>query len=327
MLRRAIGLGLLGLGACLLGAALAVRLFLVPGLVKLPLDQKAAPVAQGTNISFFDIGEQEQLEGLEATVQQRVQGDPTADGASGDVAVWNFGSVMTATDGTVLNASTYRVCLDRHTAEAVTDCPSTHVDNDRGATITGLTLTFPFGTEQRDYDVFNATTGRAFTAEFQGVEELEGVEVYKFVQTVPETVISETQVPAAMAGESGDGTVDAEIVYSNVRTMWVEPASGVIVTAEEHPDTVLRGPDGSTGVTILAGDFSASAKTLADGVERANDTRSKITLVQTVLPLVLAGLGVLLLIAAGLLLARAARTEGDDEELSIIDEGRVPQHL
>ena len=44
---RAIGLGLLGLGAFLLAAALCVRLLLEPALVKLPLDQKAELVALG----------------------------------------------------------------------------------------------------------------------------------------------------------------------------------------------------------------------------------------------------------------------------------------
>jgi hypothetical protein len=300
---RAVGLGLLGLGAFALAAALAVRLFLVDALVKLPLDQQAAPVADGSDISWFDLAEQEQLEGLEATVRQEVEGDPTADGVSDDVAVWNFGSAMTSTDGTLLNAYTYRVCIDRNDA-AAEDCPSTHVDYDREAVIEGLTLTFPFGTEQRDYEVFNPTTGVAFPAVFEGVEELEGLEVYRFVTTVPETVIRETEVPAALVGETGEDTVTAEVVYSNVRTMWVEPTSGVIVTAEEHPHTVLRGPDGQEGVTILSGDFTATAETLAAGVERAEENRSKIMWVTTLVPLILAGLGLVLVIVGALLLRR-----------------------
>src|SRR5687767_11743286 len=107
---RAIGLGLLGLGAFLLAGALAVRLFLEPALVKLRLDQTASPTAQGTDVECFSIGDQEQLEGLEADVRQKVVGDADSEAASDDVAVWNFGSVITDTDGTVLNAGTYRVC-------------------------------------------------------------------------------------------------------------------------------------------------------------------------------------------------------------------------
>jgi hypothetical protein len=310
---RAIGLGLLGLGAFLLAGALAVRLFLEPALVKLPLDQEASPTAVGTDISFFDIGKQKQLSGLDADVRQKVQGDASSSAASDAVAVWNFGSTITDTDGTLLNAGTYRVCIDRRAAVAV-DCDVDNVDNDADVSVEGLTLTFPFGTEKRTYDVFNSTAKKAFPATFEGVEKINGLEVYRFEQSIPETVIKTTEVPAAMAGgDATDGDVEADVVYTNERTIWVEPTSGVIVTAEEHPDTVLRGPDGSTGVTLLAGDFAGDDDTIAAGVERAEDTRGKIAMVKTVLPLSLAGLGVLLLIV-GVLLVRRGRAGSYDDE-------------
>jgi hypothetical protein len=110
--------------------------------------------------------------------------------------------------------------------------------------------------------------------------------------------------------------VTADVVYSNERTIWVEPTSGVIVTSEEDPNTVLRGPDDTTGATILAGHFAGSDQTIADGVERAKDIRGQITMVKTVLPLVMAGLGLVLLVLGALLVARRARAgahRGDDE--------------
>jgi hypothetical protein len=323
---RAIGLGLLGLGAFALVAALMVKLFLVPALVKLPLDQTASPAAVGTDVDFFNQGELTQLNGLDATVTQRVAGDPTAEGAGDDVAVWNFGSVMKDSDGLQLDASTYRVCLDRQTAEAV-DCPSQHVNYDRDAKITGLTLTFPFGTEKKDYDVFNATTGKAFPAKFQGTEKLQGLEVYRFVQTVPETVVKTAEVPGSLAGAPEEATVQADAVYTNKRTIWVEPTSGVIVTAQEHPSVVLRGPDGTTGATLLAGDFAGDEKTVADGVQRAEDFRSQISMVSTALPLTLVGLGLLALIGGALLVRRRRRTPGAHADIStaetqLVHEGR-----
>ena len=311
---RAIGLVLLGVGAFLLAGALAVRLFLEPALVKLPLDQTASPTARGTGIDFFSIADQEQLEGLEADVRQKVQGDPSSEAAGDDVAVWNFGSTITSTDGTVLNAGTYRVCIDRRTAQAA-DCDVDQVD-DQDVDITGLTLTFPFGTEKKDYDIFNSTTKKAWPATFEAVEDMEGLEVYRFEVSIPETVVRSLEVPAAFAGSDEDGTVTADVVYSNERTIWVEPTSGVIVTSEEDPNTVLRGPDDTTGATILAGHFAGSDQTIADGVERAKDIRGQITMVKTVLPLVMAGLGLVLLVLGALLVARRARAgahRGDDE--------------
>jgi hypothetical protein len=304
---RAIGLGLLGLGAFLLAAALAVRLFLEPALVKYPLDQTASPTAQGTDIDYFDLAAAEQLSGLEADVRQQVQGDPGSAAAGDDVAVWNFGSTITATDGTLINAGTYRVCIDRREAVAV-ECDVDHVDYDDDVSVEGLTLTFPFGTEQKDYDVFNTTTRQAWPATFEGEEQLEGLDVYRFVQTIPETVIRTTDVPAALVGSDAAGTVSADIVYSNQRTIWVEPTSGVIVTSEESPNTVLVGPDGDEAATILAGTFAGDDDTIAAGVDRAEDIGGQITMVRTVLPLVLLILGALAL-AGGLFLAtRRPRT-------------------
>jgi hypothetical protein len=311
---RAIGLGLLGLGAFLLAAALAVRLFLEPALVKLPLDQTAAPTADGTDVDWFDLAAGKQLRGLEADVRQQVQGDPGSEAASEDVAVWNFGSTVTSTDGTLLNAGTYRVCIDRRTAEAV-ECDVDHVDYDDDVAITGLTLTFPFGTEQRDYDVFNSTTRQAFPATFAGTEEIGGLDVYRFELSIPETVIRSTDVPGALVGEPDTSTVTADVVYSNERTIWVEPTSGVIVTSEEHPVTVLQGPAGRTGATILAGTFAGDEDTIAAGVKRAEDISGQITMVKTVLPLVLAGLGLLVLLI-GALLIRRGRDGGAHREES-----------
>ncbi len=322
---RAIGLGLLGLGAFLLAGALAVRLFLEPAVVKLPLDQTAAPTAVGTDVDFFDLSAQKQLRGLEADVRQQVKGDAGSEAAGEDVAVWNFGSTVTGTDGTLFNAGTYRVCLDRRTAVAV-ECEVDHVDYDDDVAVEGLTLTFPFGTEKRDYDVFNSTTRQAFPATFEGTEELGGLDVYRFQVSIPETVIRSTEVPGALAGEPDQANVAADVVYSNERTIWVEPTSGVIVTSEEHPVTVLKGPEGRTGATILAGTFAGDQDTIAAGVQRAKDFRGQITLVSTILPLVLAGLGLLALLT-GALLIRRGRADGvhreDEVETTFIREPQV----
>jgi hypothetical protein len=320
---RVIGLGLLGLGAFLLAGALAVRLLLEPALVKLPLDQTAEPTAVGMDISFFDIGKGRQFHDLEADVRQQVQGDPTDDSAGDDVAVWNFGSTVTATDGTLLNAATYRVCIDRHTAVAV-DCESDHVDYKRDVPIKGLTLTFPFGTEKRDYDVFNSTTRKAFPATFDGVEDKGGLQTYRFQMSVPETVIQTTEVPGSLIGRT-EASVTADVVYSNERTIWVEPTSGVIVTSVEEPTTELRGPDGETAATLLAGTFGADEDTVAAGVKRAEDTRGQINMVKTVLPLALLVLGLLLLVAGALLLRRrgSGAHRSDTVEVEAVREPQV----
>jgi hypothetical protein len=312
---RAVSSIVIGLGAFALVAALCVRLVLAPHLVKLPLDQKADPVAAGTGLSFFDLTMLEQRRGETGSVEQHVQGDPASEAAGDDVAVWNFGSIVSDADGNQLDVSSYRVCLDRRTAESIPGCSAARVNDKQDVEIEGLTLTFPFGTEKRDYPVFNTSAGAAFPAKFAREEKIEGLTVYRFEQTVPETVVREAEVPGAMAGAPEAGNVEGQFVYTNQRTLWVEPTSGVIVTAQEHPRVVVRGPDGTTGITWLEGTFAADDQTRSDGVERARDTRSQIVTITTVVPLSLAGVGVLLLlVGAALLRRRGAGSAGARDE-------------
>ena len=299
MRRHTVGLGLTALGSLLVSGALAVNPLLAPALVTLPLDQAADPTAAGTDVSWYDLGNMEQLTGLSATAAQTVRGDESSAEASSSTAVWSSGTVITSDDGDLLNASSYTVCLDRHQAFAV-ECDVDAVD-DEETQVVGLTMTFPFHTERKSYQVFNSTTGQAFDAEYEGEETLDGLTVYRFQQDIPETVIRSLDGPAELAGADGDGTVEADVVYSNERTLWVEPTSGVIVTAEEHPYTVLRGPDGTEGAVLLAGDFTGTDDTRDGQVALAEDTSSKITLLETILPWTLGVLGVLLIIAGALL--------------------------
>lgn len=303
-MRRVIGLVLVGLGAFALVAALMVRAVLAPSVVKLPLDQDSEPTAVAADLDWFDIGAGKQHTGELGSVNQTVTGDPGAAGAGDDVAVWSIGTVVLAEDGeTVVNASDYRACLDRTKAVAVADCDSARGTEAFPDAPQGLTVTFPFDTQKKSYDVYNSTTGKTFPAEYVGTEQLEGLTVYRFEQKIPETVIQTSEVPGPMAGAPAGTTVSADVVYSNTRTTWVEPTSGVVVTAEEHPDTYVQAVDGGRGVTILSADITAAEDTLADQVDTAKDTRKQISTVKTVLPLVLLVVGVLAL-AGGLLLTR-----------------------
>lgn len=307
---RAIGLGLLGLGAFALVAALLIRLLVVPAAEKLPLSEVSHPVATGTGVDWMSAHDGVQYTGETAQVKEDVVGQPDSPDASGDVAVWKVQSVMrdTANDQ-VISMSAYTVCLDRRTAMAVRDCASAR--SDHGA-ISGLTLNFPFGTEKKTYPVYDGTTGKAFPAAFRSVEKLHGVTVYRFEQDVPETVVEKQQVPGEWAGAPGQASVDAEFVYSSTRTYWVEPATGMILSLQEKPHIVVQGPDGTTGVTWLQGTFTAADDTVATSAHDASGNRSKIVLIGTVLPWILVGIGVVALLVGALLVSRAPGRREDD---------------
>lgn len=305
MPRRRVGPGLVALGLLLLAAALVVRVLVAPALVKLPLDQRADPSAVGRDVDALVVETLTSLSGVPAAVQQTVRGDEHDEAAGDDVAVWEFTSEVSVPDGTVIREFQYRVCLDRRAAVAV-DCASAAV-NGEPTDIEGLTLTFPFGTGQQDYDWFNPATRATFPARFEGVEAVQGLRVYRFQVSVPETTILTRQVPGGLAGVPDQATVQADVVHSSERTMWVEPVSGLVVSVEEHPVTVVRGPGGERGVTVLAGDFAADRSTVDAGVARARDARGDITLVQSTVPSLLLGLGLAAALAGVLLTLRTRR--------------------
>src|SRR6476660_453085 len=183
MRRRAIGLGLLGLGAFLLIGALLTRLFLAPALVVLPLNQPAAPVAVGgPDTTYFNIGEQKQHTGDPVTVRQLIKGVQPPGGIGDHVAVWAFGETVSDSSNQLITPTVeYTVCLDRKTAQAV-HCSAEKIGTDASKHIKGLTLNFPFGTKKQSYDVFEPTAGASFSAAFTGSASIHGVAVYTFEQ-------------------------------------------------------------------------------------------------------------------------------------------------
>jgi Porin PorA len=320
MRRRMIGLVLLGVGAFCVVAALAVRFVLAPQLVVLPLAQDASSVATGTATVFYP-GDLTQRSGVAVRAGRDVIGDPKAPGAGPDVAVWTGSLQVTDPSGALVAVSEDRVCMNRHTAEDVA-CVSERVDGDNRVKHTGLSYTFPFGVQQQDYDMFDITAKKAFPARFSGVEEIDGTQVYKFVQTVPETVTEQMEVPGSIAGGAAGTDVIADRLYSNVRTVWVEPTSGVIVNGQEQVRQAFRGPDGAQGVTLLQGTLAFDAKTIAAGLDRAREAKGQITALTVTGPVVLGVVGLLALVGGGLLVRSGRRRD----PVAHRSERRAPLH-
>jgi hypothetical protein len=314
MRARAIGLAVLGLGAFLLVGALAFPIFLSKALVALPLKQADVhAVAVSQDAQYFDFQNQQAHSGEPVTARQRVVTLSTATGAGGDVAVWSSGTTIEDAAGNALvPVSVYQVCLDRHTAVAV-DCPSSNIGGDHAKAIHGLTLTFPFGVKKQSYEVFDGNAQASSTARFVGLDTIRGLSVYKFAQSVPQTTVTTGLAP---------------VQYSNERTIWVEPTSGVIVNIEEHPRTVLPGAGGAPDVTVLSGTFSGDPATVGEAVQRAKTADRQITMVRTVLPLVLLVLGIAAVIAGALLARRGADGKHRPDDAGADSQGdtaRVPQ--
>ena len=157
----------------------------------------------------------------------------------------------------------------------------------------GLSYTFPIDTQKKSYPFFDTVVGKAFPMNYRGTEKLNGLDVYRFEQTVPE---SDIKIQDLLPGK-----------YSNVRLVWVEPTTGVIIKGSEQiKETFATGGQTAFSGTLVFND--ASVKSQAD---YAKTQLAKVHFIRIWIPLTLAVLGVVLIVVGALLLRRRRRTRVD----------------
>jgi hypothetical protein len=198
------------------------------------------------------------------------------------------------------------VCLDRHTSEAVAPCDGQYIEQEQGKRVTGtpntvqqpgLNFKFPFGTEKRDYKMFDATGKLTANVKFDGEDTLKGLDVYRFVATVKSTKLDSQDVPGSLIGHD-EPTVKADRYYQDTRTIWVEPATGVLVAATDKSKQELVAPDESpgSGTVVYDGTMKLTGKTVDDNIKQATDNTGRLSLLTT-WPIVLWIVGAVLVVA------------------------------
>lgn len=320
MRARVVGLAVIGLGGLAVAGSVTARSWVPLTPADLRPDESSELSASGEQVSYLDPVPLAQVTSDDVTVSVRIQGDEDAGDADDDTAVWQYVSETDDANGTLIATSTTVVCLDRRTAEAE-NCSVGSVDGE-ATDLQGLTVRFPADTQRRAYDLWDTTARDAFPARFAGAESLDGLQVYRFEQEVPEQVIRSIPVPGALVGSSED-EVPADVVHSSTRTVLVEPVSGVIVSDEELPHTTLRGPDGATGAVLLSGSFRSSGDAVDDAVSRARDIADERAGLQTVVQWTTAATGAALLALGAFLVTRRRPTQPDPAQPDAAQDGTV----
>jgi hypothetical protein len=331
-MKRGLSLLLIGLGVLLLVLAPLVKFVVAPHVVKAPLDINAEIDAGGDGFNYLDatVGK---VVPISVSVTRHILGDVSA--GNKNVAVYDESLCLTRDDDhkglgcqragspLLLTNSSDRVAFDRISGEPVTgnvcganadqDCKA-NVNGDTSIKHTGLGYKFPIDTKKQTYQFFDTVVGKSFPAEYKGTEKKGGLDCYKFVQVV-------TNQPAYTNGVLPS-------TYTNTRTVWVEPTTGVIVDGSEDLNQVLTGRatlDPSSelrdpalaGLTALQGLLSFTDPTIKSQAKLATDNLPKIHAVRLYLPLGALVLG-LICVVAGVLLRRrdsgpaGASTESDD---------------
>ena len=258
-MRRVLGFVALALGALLIGIGLLAKPFMYERLATVPLDQQTTSVSIGQNMSVLyphrtaEGGVIEKLTGVTVQNTREVNGIPGIAreyGVEDEQAFWQSTSASRAqVDGewVDLSYSDSGVSIDRRTGEATNCCgdyrstgdldnPDAVVD----ATHEGLVFKFPFNVQKESYQWWDGDLGKAAAIDFQDEEEIFGTNTYRFQQVIPDTVIAEREVPGSLFADGLEGNVEADLHYSNTRTLWVEPNTGVIIKGEEQVDKTLQ---------------------------------------------------------------------------------------
>ena len=313
-MRRIVGLVLLALGVFAVVLGLSLRYYAYDRLALVQLNRTSESISTGEHMTVFypDPANLHVDPDVDVTATREVQGNPKAAEAKsgGDVMVWDVGLVIKDTDGTLISASLDHLCLDRRTNEAVQPCSGEGISENDGkvdakdsVTHKGLAYKFPFDTRKHDYTWFDNSAKREFTMRYDRTETIEGVKTYKFVQNIPLTKLDDRAVPGSLVGQPDEPSVTTGRFYENVRTVWIEPYSGVVVKGQEDLEQTLRSSDGRVLLTVFSGRLAFTPGTIKDSAKDAKDARTKLRLVRDLGPIVLVVSGALLiLLGLGLVL-------------------------
>jgi Porin PorA len=308
-MRRVWGAILLGLGVFLVVAAAMTKFYVADQLQVVPKDQYVETNAPGTGTYFDPTTLTDKRADLVA--HRVVKGDVPA--SNDTTGVWDVLLSIETADGTFVQASLDRVAFDRKSLESV-HCCGEAVDS-QPVRHEGVTYNFPFDTPKHDIQFWDVTSKKAYPAHYVGTEKVQGLTTYKFVQPIPTQQIGTIELPGSLVGETAP-SVQSALSYSNNRTVWIEPKTGVIVKGSEQTRTMFQNSAGEDKVTALEATFTFDDATQRSQAKLAKDNIRKIDLGRWLLPLVALVLG-LAFAAAGLLLLRAA----DRPEASAGDRG------
>lgn len=335
-MRRYFGAILIGLGALLLVMAVGLPLYVGPAVAKLPYNMQGCPddpakpgtagclrpsVAEAENAIFLDAAHGKIEHGtLRSTTWVRPQAKITADlqkknTLTDDSIVWDvYSNAVWVQSGAVMSAYSTELALDRVSGAAVKWNGQWLDENSDGAkpnnvAYDGQVYKFPFGTEKKDYRIFDSNLRRALPAKYIDTVSVKGLQAYHFRQVIEREQVqnvSEDSLKAAL-GLFAPNATSGKIVYSNIREVWVDPATGAYVDVREQQKKVLVPADGTDGeTTLLDTDFRYTKETIDNSVKSATDNGVKLQAATVYAPI---GAGVLgfVFVVIGLLMVRSKR--------------------
>ncbi len=331
------GLVFLGLGVFLVAAALLSRFYAYDRLALVPIegpegisneDPQLSSVSNGPDATIFDIATQKEittdLVSTRNVVGQVDASEEASDALDRDIAIWDT-LVYSDEPGATIDqenpprsSNHDRVAFDRHTGEAI-DCCGNYLSStadletgveqkDTETPISGQYYKLPFDAQKKTYKFWDGALKDSTDLEYKATEEIQGVTVYKYEQVISPTDVADIDAPASFFGIDKKGNVTLDRIYSNTRTLWVEPETGVIFRGQEaqHVVAEYQGEEVATLTDVVIG---YDQRTVDARVDEYSSQATQLKIVRVWLPLV-GGLVGGVLIILGLVFVFRGRARG-----------------
>lgn len=357
---RLAALAIIGLGSALLIAGLLLSTYTAGKIRKIPLDIDQTLVSTGTGTALDPAS----LSGEKFVVDRDVplvsqQAMTVEAPANAQVVTFQVGTTVRRSDkqkdNGLLLAMVDNVTMNRSTAEAVSDDerpggsvqrPRT-IEDDKPATNIalphdGLSYRFPFDTEKKSYPFFDPIAQRAFDANYDGEDDVNGLTTYRFTQNVGYDADGKLVEPIKYASlydknEDGQVTARAELwgldgdpmepitmtrFYAAQRTFWVDPVTGTIVKSSEHANHYYARDPLKPEAAVVDYTVTSTEQTVEEQVAAARAERDRVALWSRILPISLAAAGLVILVGGALLGLYSGRIESalddsDDDDVAI----------
>jgi hypothetical protein len=329
-MRRAIGGILALLGALFIGIGLLAKPYIFNSLAIVPLDQNSTSVSQGQDMDVLyphvvdGTPVIDKLSGVKVVSTREVRGIPGVvkqAGVEDTDAFWQTTVQSQAeVDGELvdLSYSDTGVSVDRISGEATNCCGDytsigdlTDPTAQKPMTHSGQVFKFPFGVQKTTYQWWDADLELAVPIEFQGEESIEGTAVYVFRQTIDPTPLATIEAPKSLFEEGGEGNVTATEVYSNTRTLYVEPVTGVVIEGREQINSVYEA-EGYEPIAKTVGTIGFDDETVAKNAEDWGAKAGLLSFIENWLLLVGLVIGSILVAIGSFLLLRPAKGPAPD---------------
>ncbi|WP_432190584.1 DUF3068 domain-containing protein [Streptomyces sp. Tue6028] len=324
-MRRKASLILLAFAVFFTALSPLLRWYAFPRLAKIPAGQYQDMVLEAKDATLLDYGTMKARKVPKVTIVQTLRGNVEASEkiertAGRDVVVWDSLSYVQGPDGKMVSKLPERYIFDAHSQEPV-HATGESVDGDP-VTRQGIEFKWPFQTEKRDYEYFDAQTRTSAPIHYKGTRTFRGIKVYYFEQTIPWTKVKFPKVmPVEGITPESVAKTGTTRWYTTVRKFWVEPVTGAPVYGEEIHKEELRGGTllgDRDKVTAFAGHVKMREDYIEYTVDLVDSNRTLVLLMTSYLPWGFLALGAGLL-SLSLYLEARSRRPGDPEPAGVTE--------